>query len=120
MLVVHETNMRPGESTVELTPLGKIVGTLSKFLSKEAEGLWVNRSQDVRIKRIPIGASQNWGKLERRLLANEMYQRVQQFKLRGDGSQCEGSEGRDNLITRLVENEPRQQESSEVNQVSSI
>ncbi|KAH1048235.1 hypothetical protein J1N35_039019 [Gossypium stocksii] len=55
-----------------------------------------------------------------RLLANEMYQRVEHFKLRGDRSRGKDFEGRDNLIVRQVENKPRQQESSKVNQVSAI
>ncbi|MBA0755920.1 hypothetical protein Gogos_020960 [Gossypium gossypioides] len=41
-----------------------------------------------------MGTSQNWGKLEQRPLANEIYQRVQRFKLRGDGSRGKGFEGR--------------------------
>ncbi|MBA0734350.1 hypothetical protein Gogos_018270 [Gossypium gossypioides] len=49
---------------------------LSKIISKEAERLWAIRSQCMRIEAIKKGTSQNWGKLERRLLANEMYQRV--------------------------------------------
>ncbi|MBA0739529.1 hypothetical protein Gogos_012790 [Gossypium gossypioides] len=64
--------------------------------------------------------SQNWGKLERRLLASEMYQRVQRFKLRGDGSRGKGFEKRDNLIARQVGKKPRQRESSKVNQVNVI
>ncbi|KAH1063817.1 hypothetical protein J1N35_028804 [Gossypium stocksii] len=63
-LVKRESDMRPIESTVETSLLDKIVGALSKFLSKKAERLWAIRSQDVRIEGIPIGTSQNWGKLE--------------------------------------------------------
>ncbi|MBA0756335.1 hypothetical protein Gogos_005458 [Gossypium gossypioides] len=50
--------------------------SLSKFISNEAEGLWAIRSQGVRIEAIQKGTSQNWGKLERRLLDNKMYQRM--------------------------------------------
>ncbi|MBA0668534.1 hypothetical protein Goklo_001433 [Gossypium klotzschianum] len=85
----------------------EVVGALSKFLSNEAEGLWAVRSQDVRIKGIPMRTSQNWGKLEQRLLANEMYQLVQRFKLRGDKSRGKGFEGRDNRIARQVGKKPR-------------
>ncbi|MBA0750367.1 hypothetical protein Gogos_001781 [Gossypium gossypioides] len=49
-----------------------------------------------------------------------MYQRVQRFKLRGDGSQDKSSERRDNPITMQVGKKLRQQESSKVNQVSVI
>ncbi|MFQ6669438.1 hypothetical protein Gotur_034687, partial [Gossypium turneri] len=62
-LVEHETNLRPVKSTVEWPSsgkLGKVVGPLSKFLSKEAKGLWAVRSQDVRMKEILMGTSRNW------------------------------------------------------------
>ncbi|MBA0670074.1 hypothetical protein Goklo_028979 [Gossypium klotzschianum] len=42
----------------------EVVGDLLKFLSKEVERLWAVRSQDVRIKGIPMAESQNWGMLE--------------------------------------------------------
>ncbi|KAH1092232.1 hypothetical protein J1N35_019489 [Gossypium stocksii] len=42
------------------------------------------------------------------------------FKLRGDESQVKGSEGRDDPITRQVEEKPRQRESFKTNQVSAI
>ncbi|MBA0754974.1 hypothetical protein Gogos_020534, partial [Gossypium gossypioides] len=61
----------------EIDMLGKIVGALSKFLSKEAKGLWAVRSKNVRIQGIPVRTSQNWGKLERRLLTKGMYQQMQ-------------------------------------------
>ncbi|KAH1031590.1 hypothetical protein J1N35_043764 [Gossypium stocksii] len=113
--------MRLVESTVEChlrgSWLGKVVGALSKFLSNEADGLWALRSQDVRIQGIPMGKSQNWGKLEQRLLANEMYQRVQWFKLKGNKSR---GERRGNLVVKQVEKKLRQRESSKANQVSVI
>ncbi|KAH1031886.1 hypothetical protein J1N35_044060 [Gossypium stocksii] len=117
MLVAYKIDMRPVELTVELPPLGNVGCVLnfggkvaivlsfdlldwqdrmalSKFLSKEVKGLWANRSQDVRIKRIPIGAS--------------------------DRSRGKGLKGRDNPIARLVGKEPRRRESSRSNQVSAI
>ncbi|MBA0741954.1 hypothetical protein Gogos_015071, partial [Gossypium gossypioides] len=48
-----------------------------KVHKKVAKGLWAIQNQGVRIKAIQKGASQNWGKLERRLLAKEMYRQVQ-------------------------------------------
>ncbi|KAH1066012.1 hypothetical protein J1N35_030999 [Gossypium stocksii] len=105
-LVEHETDMRPVESTVKPSLLGNVVEACLKFLSKEAGRLLAVRSQDVRIQGIPMGISQNWGKLERRLLANEMYQQVQLFKLRGEESQGKDSKGKDNPITRQVRKRP--------------
>ncbi|KAK5793911.1 hypothetical protein PVK06_035087 [Gossypium arboreum] len=91
-LVEHEIDMKPVKSTVELPFLGK-VGCVSDF-----EGKVAMQKQSKRVN----AAS----KLEQRLLANEMYQRVQRFKLRGDERQHRGSEGRDNLITRQVGKRP--------------
>ncbi|MFQ6628971.1 hypothetical protein Gotur_007158 [Gossypium turneri] len=59
VLVAQEFDMKPADSTVESAPLGKVVGALSKFMSKEAKGLWAIRSQDVRIKMIRERTSQN-------------------------------------------------------------
>ncbi|KAH1113928.1 hypothetical protein J1N35_007306 [Gossypium stocksii] len=121
-LIERESDMRPVESTVETSLLGK-VDWVSNFVRKEATQKQlkrVNAASKVHCKHpdsvlnsnllawqdrwgpfkvlkqggrgtmgstkprcenrgIPIGISQNWGKLEQRLLANTMYQRVQQF-----------------------------------------
>ncbi|MFQ6628970.1 hypothetical protein Gotur_007158 [Gossypium turneri] len=52
--------------------------------------------------------------------SNKMYQRVQRFKGKRDGSRGKGFEGRDNLTARQVRGKPRQREGSKVNQVSAI
>ncbi|KAH1082522.1 hypothetical protein J1N35_022283 [Gossypium stocksii] len=82
---------------------GRVVGALSRFVSKETKGLWAIRSQGIRIKAIHMGTSQIRGKIGQKLLAKEMYQRAKRFKMRGDGSRGKRFERRDNLIARQVE-----------------
>ncbi|KAH1107813.1 hypothetical protein J1N35_011581, partial [Gossypium stocksii] len=74
VLAVQEIDIKPTDLTVEPTHLGKVIGAFSKFIRKEATGMWAIRSHGVRIKMIQKETSQNWGKLERELFANEMYQ----------------------------------------------
>ncbi|KAH1130332.1 hypothetical protein J1N35_001710 [Gossypium stocksii] len=80
MLLEHETDMRPVESSIKLAPLSKVgcasdfegkvvmqIGQVktrdfSKFLSKEFDGLWAIQSLVARIKRISTETSQNVGK----------------------------------------------------------
>ncbi|KAH1106026.1 hypothetical protein J1N35_009794 [Gossypium stocksii] len=106
--------MKPADSTVEPTPMEKVgcasasrekerrKNSQNEFVSKKTEGLWVIRSQGIRINVIHMGTSQIRGKIERRLLAKEMYQRAKRFKIRGDGSQGKRFERRDNPIARQV------------------
>ncbi|MFQ6630455.1 hypothetical protein Gotur_009256 [Gossypium turneri] len=88
VLVAQEIDKKPVESTIKLTPLGKIVRALSKFLSEDADGLWAIRSQGVRIKGIPKRASKNWGQVrvetscQRDVPINAMVQVKRRWKLR--------------------------------------
>ncbi|KAH1096345.1 hypothetical protein J1N35_013266 [Gossypium stocksii] len=100
-LVERESDMRPVESTVKTSPLGK-VDCVSDFVKEE-----VIREQSRRVN----AASKNWGKTERRLLANAMYQRVQTVQVRSDGSRGKSPERREKL---------RRQIEIEANQVSVI
>ncbi|MBA0755060.1 hypothetical protein Gogos_022243 [Gossypium gossypioides] len=146
VLVVQEIDMKPADSTVEPTPLGK-VGCASGFEGKGAmqkQSGQVNATSKVHCKHSdsvlnfdllacqdrtkprcenPGDSSENKSKLGQ-VKAETSCQRdvptsatVQGKRRRSRGK---SSEARDNPITRQVRKKPRQRESSKVNQVNVI